>query len=124
MNELRESYFNHIEKDIKAYKILSHHLKERIVNMRDVPEVALGRFLSNLWNGNGDEWLTVYELNMSTEKYGKDGDAMTLTAKKMFEIEKLFFKKIEFFPLLVDAGMFFLFIYILALSVFLIFFSK
>ncbi len=68
MKELQESYFNHIEEDIKAYKSLAHHLKERIVNIRDVPEVALGHFLSNLWNGNGDEWLSVYELNMSITK--------------------------------------------------------
>ena len=104
MDELAESYLNHIDDDIAQYKIDHHHLKEKIINMRDPPEVALGRFLSNLWNNNGDDWLTVYELNQNTEKFGKDGDAIAITTRKVFQLEQLFMSKIEFFPLMLDAG--------------------
>lgn len=99
METLIETFLNHIRKDIVQNKIKSFHLQEKLANIRDIPEVALGRFVSHLFNTNGDDWLTVFELNGNTEKYGRDGDVIKFTFEKIRELEKLFCSKIEFLPL-------------------------
>ena len=99
METLIETFLNHIRKDILQNKIKNFHLREKLVNIRDIPEVALGRFVSHLFNTNGDDWLTVFELNGNTEKYGKDEDVIKVTFEKIRELEQHFCSKIEFIPL-------------------------
>jgi hypothetical protein len=106
ISELLESFLGHIEDDIKAYKQLNRHFHERMLNSHSqLQEVALGRFVSNNWNSNGDDWLTVYELNANTEGYGKDIDLIKITSNQICALEKLFMSQLLFYPLTVDAGM-------------------
>ena len=66
MSEVATAFLE--EKKNKIKKADGYNLiKERVLKHRVDYQVCLRRFLSNLWNGNGDEWATVYELNNATK---------------------------------------------------------
>jgi hypothetical protein len=108
MNEVVESFLDEVKDKIAVYKKEHCHVTERFVKMKTTPEVALGRFLSNLWNSNGDAYITVYELNTNTlayaQKLGKDCPVISLTTDSIIALEKLFYSKIVFYPISIDAG--------------------
>ena len=96
---LIETFLNHIRKDILQNKANNFHLNEKLANIRDIPEVALGRFVNQMYNTNNDDWLTVFEMNGNTEKFGRDEDVIRFTWNRIRQYEKLFCSKIEFLPL-------------------------
>lgn len=108
MTELAESFMSEVDTLLVEYKKEQRSFPERIIKGHGSSEVALNRFLSYLWNGNGDEIATVYEVNNATEKYvrtfGPKVDTIKLTFQKMLEIQNDFFSKIEFIPLKANAG--------------------
>lgn len=71
MIELAESFMSEVQDALVEYKKTSRHYPEKILKNRGNVEVALNRFLSFLWNGNGDEWATVYEIHAATEPFVK-----------------------------------------------------
>lgn len=108
MNEVVESFLDDIQDKVQAYKKEYCHVVEKFVKMKTTPEVALGRFLANMWNSNGDAFITVYELNSNTQAYasklGKDCKVIQITTETMIALEKLFYSKIVFYPISIDAG--------------------
>ena len=77
------------------------HFQERIVKRRVDPHVCLSRILNQLWNPNGDDLVTVYELDEVTR--GKH-NAIQSTLQEMLVIENAFYSSIKFSPLKVDVG--------------------
>lgn len=104
MNEIVESFLDEVQDKIALYKKDHCHVMEKFVKMKTTPEVALGRFLSNLWNSNGDAFITVYELNTNTQmyaqKFAKDCKVVNITTETIVAMEKFFYSKIFFYPML------------------------
>lgn len=103
MSDLASAFLEHTKELIKKEKEYHYHLQERIAKQRVEPHVCLTRILSQLWNGNGDEWASVYEVNNYTEKFGKN-DAVKETLQELFAIENAFSSSISFTALKLDTG--------------------
>ena len=106
---IKHNFYFHLlqtKEDIKNAKAKRLHLKEKILKQSSDSEVALSRFLSKLWNDNGDDWATVYEVNLATEKYAAKENAIDLTCAEMLDIETAFYSAISFAFLDVDPGKF------------------
>jgi len=104
MAELAEAFMDQVQDWIIAAKVNRFHLNERILKQHGGnPHVCISRVLSQLWNGNGDEWVTVYEINDATVKYGNDS-AIEKTFLEMLAIENSFFSAISFSALRLDTG--------------------
>ena len=69
-------------------------LIERVLKVRVDYQVCLRRILSTHWNGNSDEWATVYELNDATR--GEEGDALEVTLNTLLDERNNFCSSIEF----------------------------
>jgi hypothetical protein len=109
MSELAESFMSDVEEVWRTYKKDYRHYPERVLKNHGITEVALTRFLAFLWNGNGDEWATVYEVNSSTEPFvrlhkSQKVDTIQLTFQRMLQIQSDFMQNIKFYPLKAAAG--------------------
>ena len=91
MSELAAAFLEETKELIDKAKENRFHLQERIAKQRVEPHVCLTRILSQLWNGNGDEWASVYEVNNAIQKakYGND-NAIERTLLEMLAIENAF----------------------------------
>eukprot|EP00597_Dinobryon_sp_UTEXLB2267_P004140 CAMPEP_0170062696 /NCGR_PEP_ID=MMETSP0019_2-20121128/3825_1 /TAXON_ID=98059 /ORGANISM="Dinobryon sp., Strain UTEXLB2267" /LENGTH=526 /DNA_ID=CAMNT_0010268907 /DNA_START=12 /DNA_END=1595 /DNA_ORIENTATION=+ len=99
MVELAESFMAEVYDHLMNAKASRRHQAEQIVQQKSSPEVCLARFLGLLWNANGDEFVSVYEINTATSKYGKFSDAISLVFKEMISLENQFYSKITFSPM-------------------------
>eukprot|EP01031_Cornospumella_fuschlensis_P022965 gene22965-27945_t len=108
MSELSESFWDEMADHLIEYKQKQRFRPESIAKLQASSEVALTRFLSSLWNDNGDKVASVFEVNNATkhyvEKHGKNVDALGMTLQEILEIERDFFSKIKFTALVVSAG--------------------
>lgn len=104
MVELAESFMAEVCDHLMNAKSLRRHQAEQIVQQKSSPEVCLSRFLSLLWNANGDEFVSVYEINTATSKYGKFGDAIASVFKDIISLENQFYSKITFSPMRFEKG--------------------
>jgi len=105
MSDLAAAFLEETKEMIDKAKENRFHLQERIAKQRVEPHVCLSRILSQLWNGNGDEWASVYEVNNAIQKakYGKD-NAIERTLLEMLAIENAFSSSISFTALKLDKG--------------------
>lgn len=105
MSELAAAFLEETKELIDKAKENRFHLQERIAKQRVEPHVCLTRILSQLWNGNGDEWASVYEVNNAIQKakYGND-NAIERTLLEMLAIENAFSSSINFTALKLDKG--------------------
>jgi hypothetical protein len=109
MSELAESFMSDVEEVWRTYKKDYRHYPERVLKNHGMTEVALTRFLAFLWNGNGDECATVYEVNSATEPFvrlhkSQKVDTIQLTFQRMLQIQSDFMQNIKFYPLRAAAG--------------------
>jgi hypothetical protein len=105
MSELADSFLQETADFIAKSKTNRYHLNERILKQPEDPHVCLSRVLSQMWNGNGDDWASVFEVNNGTKKYGPKDNAVKATLVEMLEIENAFYSSITFMPLSIDEGM-------------------
>ena len=106
MTELSAAFVEETKEYMKdAYK-KRLYLKERVAKQREDPEVALLRFLSYCWNSNGDEYLSVYELNraLNHRGFGVQADVLKLTFNEIIDIQDNFLGTIELEAMILDAG--------------------
>jgi hypothetical protein len=104
MSEVTSAFLEEVKDQIDAAKLRSFHLKERIVKQRVEYHVCITRILSNMWNGNGDEWVSVYEANDATKTIKVTDDALKDTLQKILTVETSFCAAIQFNALKVDKG--------------------
>lgn len=102
MSDVATAFLEEMKEGIINAKANSFHLKERVLKHRVDHQVCLSRILSNLWNGNGDEWATVYELNDATRDL--KGNALEATLLDILAIENAFCSSIKFTALKLDKG--------------------
>jgi len=103
MVELAECFMAEVYEHLMNAKATRRHQAEQIIQQKSCPEVCLSRFLCLLWNANGDEFVSVYEINKATKKYGKS-DAITQVFKEMISLENQFYSKISFTPMIFEGG--------------------
>lgn len=98
MVELAASFMDELQDRIKAYKSQNSHIIET-VSEKKTGDVMLRRIFTLMWNPNGDEVCTVYEVNEATKRFGPTADSITLTFGYMKKLEMDFYKQIAFYPL-------------------------
>lgn len=92
-----------------AVLTVNKHFEETIARRKD-PNIALGRFLSDLVNENNDDDISVYELNsvmQSAEKHNKflkPLDAVGYTIHSIQDSEKQLLKAIHFYNVQIESG--------------------
>ena len=110
MSELAECFLSEVSSQLQEAKKKSRHQAEQVIQQRSNPEVCLTRFLSEIWNINGDEYVSVYEVNNSTKIYeklereGAVGVAVNSVFKEILSLEKKFYERIFFYPLKLEGG--------------------
>lgn len=106
MSDLASAFLEETKELIDKSKENRFHLQERIAKQRVEPHVCLIRILSQLWNGNGDEWVSVYEVNLAIEKdkYKCKNNAINDTLLEMLAIETAFSSAIKFTAMKLDRG--------------------
>ena len=98
MVELAASFMDELQDRIKAYKSQNSHIIETISDKK-FGEAMLRRIFSLMWNTNGDDLCTVYEVNEATKWFGPTADSISLTFACMKNLEMEFYKQIAFYPL-------------------------
>jgi len=104
MSEVASAFLEEVKDKIDTAKLRSFHLNERIVKQRVEHHVCITRILSNIWNGNGDEWVSVYEANNATKAVKVTDDALKDTLQKILAVETSFCAAIQFNALKLDKG--------------------
>jgi hypothetical protein len=88
---------------------VNKHFEETVARRKD-PNIALGRFLSELVNENNDDDISVYELNSvmhlaeKRNKFLKPLDSVGYTIHSIQESEKKMLRAIQFYNVQIDAG--------------------
>lgn len=99
ISQLLESFMSAFDAQFDRYKKDNGYISEKIVKMRDNKiDVVLNRFLSTMWNSNGDNHASVFEVNNATKAFGKKQNAIALTGELLLELRKGFLDKILFNP--------------------------
>lgn len=98
MVELAASFMDELQDRIKAYKSQNSHIVET-VSEKKIADVMLRRIFTLMWNPNGDDICTVYEVNEATKRFGPTADSISLTFACMKKLEMDFYKQIAFYPL-------------------------
>lgn len=96
--ELAASFMDELQDQIKAYKSQNSHIIESVVEKKTF-DVMLRRIFCLMWNPNGDDVCTVYEVNEATKRFGPSTDSVALTFTCMKNLEMEFYKQIAFYPL-------------------------
>jgi hypothetical protein len=98
MVELAASFMDELQDRIKAYKSQNSHIIE-MVSEKKIADVMLRRIFTLMWNPNGDDICTVYEVNEATKRFGPTVNSISSTFACMKKLEMDFYKQIAFYPL-------------------------
>jgi len=107
-NVVTKSFIEHMSTDIQTIHKSKLHLSEHMKKRRESDEISIRRFFNHQVNSNGDDTISVYEVNANTWlKWQKESptrnepnqDAMKILLSEAAYNDEIFYRNITFRPL-------------------------